>query len=239
LATMPVSGSQWDLGGITVEVLFKNIRTMRLVVQPPSGRVRISVPWRTPPESVRLFLLSRLDWIRKHQQRFQARGHEVSPDYLDGENHPLWGRRCVLQLAAGRPAGVAASPGLLRLTVPADADRARRAAVLEAFQRRELAQKASALAAMWEERLGTRVNRLTVRRMKTRWGSCTPATRDIRLNLELVKYPPECLDYVILHEIIHFFVPNHGPAFQARMDAALPHWRQLRRRLNAGPQDRQ
>lgn len=228
--------SQLHLGDISVDVVLKDIKNVHLSVHPPTGRVRIAAPRSMTPETIRLFAISRLSWI-KHQQRKQlAQERETPREYVERESHYLWGRRYLLRVVEDVPCSyVAIDHRYIELGVPKDSDEQKRQAILDSWYREELRGVASGLIDKWQKRLGVCVERLFIQRMKTKWGGSSPERRNIRLNLELVKKDPECLDYIVLHEIAHFLVPVHNDAFRALLDQHMPNWRHVRDHLNALP----
>lgn len=228
--------TQLRIAGIPVDVVFKDIKNIHLSVHPPTGRVRISAPHRTRLESIRLFAVSKVGWIKKNQSKLQRQEREPPRDYVERESHYVWGRRYLLRLsyATTRPE-VNLSARALNMIVPRTASRETRATALDDWYRAELRQRAQPMIAKWEKRLGLPLTRFYVQRMRTKWGSSNPPRRTIRLNLDLVKLPPECLDYVILHEMAHFLAPRHDDHFRALLDRYMPGWRAVRDRLNEGP----
>lgn len=227
---------QLELGDISVDVLFKDIKNVHLSVYPPTGRVRISAPERMTLDRVRLFAISKLDWIKAQQKKLVAQDRETPREFLERESHYLWGARYLLELktAKGRPS-VAVTHKKIVISSPKNLSTEKLRSLMDDFYRVTLRAKALDLVTQWDNRLGVRVNQLFIQRMKTKWGSCNPSARNIRLNLNLAKKSPECLDYIILHEMLHFFVPNHGPKFVELMDRHMPHWRQIRKKLNEAP----
>lgn len=225
-----------ELGGITAVLTRKNIKSIRLSVHPPAGTVRISAPRRASLEQIHAFAISRLGWIEKHQARLRAQERATPRDYVDGESHYLWGRPHLLEVAYARraPSLELSASGLL-LTVRPGADAGKRQAVVEAWYREQLERAAAPLIASWEPLLGVELQRLFVRRMKSRWGSCNPGARTIRLNSELARRPPECLEYVVVHELVHLLEASHGARFRALMDRFLPDWRERRAELRWWP----
>ncbi len=225
--------AQFNLGDISVDVALKNIRSLRLIVSPPDGRVRISAPRRVKLDVIRAFALSKLDWIRKQQARIEAQGHAARRDYVDGETHPVWGTDHVLTVCEGtRRPTVSLGDGRLLLRVPAGAGREKRQAVLDHWYRQQLALALPPVLAVWQDRMGVRVERIFVRRMRTRWGSCTPRTRTIRFNAELAKRPAAALEYIVVHELVHLLEPSHNARFVSLMDRFLPDWRLERKALH-------
>jgi len=228
--------AELNLGGMSVDVVFKDIKNVHLSVHPPTGRVRIAAPARMKLEAVRVFAISKLDWIKKQQSKLQAQDRESPREYLERESHYLWGSRYLLQIVEGeRPSGVASKHRTIVLTVPPNATTEKRRQIVEAWYRAEMKAALEPLIAKWENRLGLRVERAYIQKMKTKWGSSNPRLRHIRLNLELAKKPSRCLDYVVLHEMMHFLVPDHSERFVALMDHHQPGWRTVRQMLNEAP----
>lgn len=225
-----------DIGGVPIDVLFKDIKNIHLSVYPPTGRVRISAPYRMALDTIRLFAVSKIGWIKRHQGRLIGQARETPREYLERESHFVWGRRYLLTIKEGgvRPT-VALGNRSLELTMPGDTPADRREEVLLEWYRAELRKRADAALAKWAKRLGVSLSGFAIQRMKTKWGSSNPTRRTVRLNLELAKFPPECLDYVALHEIAHFVVSNHGEGFVGLLDRHMPGWRTVRDRLNDGP----
>lgn len=227
---------QLSLGDVTAEVVFKNIKNVHLSVHPPTGRVRISAPARMEPDAIRLFALSKLGWIRAQRRKIQAQPREPAREYVERESHYVWGERYLLEVheRPGAPK-VELLPKALRLWVKPGAAPDARAVLLEAWYRDRLREAALPLIAAWQTRLQVEVESLVVRRMKTRWGSCTPARRSIRLNTDLAKKPPVCLEYVVVHELMHLLEPSHNRRFVSLMSQHLPNWAAYRDELNRLP----
>jgi len=228
--------SELRLGDIAVDVVLKDIKNVHLSVYPPTGRVRISAPCSMSLETIRLFAISRLGWIKRQQRKQRAQERETPREYIERESHYLWGRRYLLRLVDDASRSyVAIDHRHIELGVPSGADAAKRQAVLDSWYREELRSATAELIAKWQERLGVEVERFFIQRMKTKWGGSSPGRRTIRLNLELAKKDPECLDYVVLHEMAHFLVPNHSEGFVALLDQNMPNWRHVRKHLNDLP----
>jgi predicted metal-dependent hydrolase len=227
---------QLELGDISVDVQFKDIKNVHLSVNPPTGRVRISAPERMSLDTVRVFAISKLDWIRTQQRKLMAQEREAPREFLERESHYLWGKRYLLELriAKGKPK-VDITHKKIVISSPTVVPQDRLRTLMDEHYRAVLREKASELVAQWESRLEVQVNQLFIQRMKTKWGSCNPSNRNIRVNLDLAKKAPECLEYILVHEMMHFFVPNHGPKFVELMDRYVPQWRQVQKRLNETP----
>lgn len=228
--------TQIQLGDITVDVLLKNIKNIHLSVYPPTGRVRISAPSRMSLDAIRVFAISKLDWIRKQQKKLREQERESSREYLDRESHYVWGKRYLLSISTlDQSPSVTLKHSRMLLTVRPGTDEAAREAIVARWYRQQIKAVASELLAKWEPILGVRVNRVFVQQMKTKWGSCNPRARSIRLNTELAKKPKESLEYIVVHEMIHLIEPTHNAHFIALMDRFMPKWQFYRQRLNNLP----
>jgi hypothetical protein len=231
-----MSIKQIEVGGIIVDVVFKKIKNVHLSVHPPTGRVRISAPTRIKLDTLRVYAISKINWIKKHQKKFQEQERETRREYLDRESHYVWGRRYLLKVKeANRIPSVELKHNEMILTVRPGAEMAKREAVVTAWYRDQVRDAVMPLIEKWEPLLGVKANRTSIRRMRTRWGSCTPTRRTIRLNTELAKKPRECLEYVIVHELVHLLEPTHNATFTSLMDKFMPQWRHYRDELNRAP----
>ncbi|MBB3801424.1 hypothetical protein FHR47_001672 [Xanthomonas arboricola] len=225
-----------DLGGLHAEVTRKPIKHVHLSVLPPVGKVRVAAPESMALETIRLFVISKLTWIRAQQRKLQAQQRETPREFLNKESHHVWGKRHLLEIRfVDAPPSVGLTPRKLYLQVRPGADQARCEQVLDSWYRQQLREALPALLDKWEPVLQVKAQRVFVQRMKTKWGSCTHNLGYIRLNTDLVKKPPECLEYIVVHELIHLLEPTHNARFIALMDLHLPHWPHLRRQLNELP----
>jgi len=227
---------QLKLGDLAVDVVLKDIKNVHLSVYPPTGRVRISAPSRMRLDRIRLFAISKLGWIKKHQKRLREQEREGRREYLDRESHYVWGRRFLLKVVeeAGAP-GVQIRHGTLLLRVRPGAGDATREVVVAGWYRQTLKTAVRPLIEAWEPRLSVTVKRFFVQQMKTKWGSCNPRACTIRLNTELAKKPKECLEYIVLHEMLHLLEPTHSGRFTSLLDQFMPQWRHYRNVLNDLP----
>ena len=228
--------TQLELAGVSVDVVTKDIKNLHLSVYPPTGRVRIAAPLHMKLETIRVFAISKLGWIKRQQRQVADQEREAPREYLERESHYVWGKRYLMKVAMadGAPA-VGLSHSQLVLSLRPDTDEARRGEILDAWYRAQIKMAMPALLARLQPLMGVKVERFFVQRMKTKWGSCTPTTRSIRLNTDLAKKPPGCLEYIVVHELAHLLEPTHNARFTALMDRFLPNWRQLRDDLNRLP----
>lgn len=224
------------LGDIEVAVTYKAIKNIHLSVYPPNGAVRISAPQRMSLDTIRVFALSKLGWIRSQQAKLRSQERETPREFLNYESHWFRGERYLLQvIERDAPPHVSVEGTELVLQARPGADAETGKAILDDWYRRQLKQAMEPLMGRWQERLGVQASRVIVQRMKTRWGSCNPESKIIRINLELMKKPPECLEYIILHELMHLIEPSHNGRFTGLMDFHMPKWRLHRDELNRLP----
>jgi len=225
-----------DLGEFTAEVVLKAIKNVHLSVYPPRGAVRISAPLHMQPDTIRVFALSKLSWLKQQRRKIQEQERETAREYLSAESHYVWGKRYLLRIEETLgPSSYFLEPRHLVLRLHPQTAPASRAELLEAWYRDLLKAEINVLLPLWQPRLGVRTQRFSVQKMKTRWGSCQPETKTIRLNTELARKPKECLTYVVVHELVHLIEPHHSPRFVALMDQFLPEWPRLRDLLNRLP----
>ena len=223
--------SSWTvrIAGVDIVVTAKRVMHLRLVVN-PDGRVRASVPLRTTRREAEEFIWTHLDWMLSQRAKAVSRGAATQP-LADGDALPLWGDALVVRLVSGR-SGARPANDVVTIAVPDPTDAAAVAAAVVSLYRRELRAVLPDIVAKWAVALGQAPSRVTIREMRTRWGSCTTTSGAIRINPELAARHPRCLSYVVLHELVHLSEPGHGPGFQALMDAQLPGWREVRTELN-------
>lgn len=225
-----------QLGDIAVDVVLKDIKNVHLSVHPPAGRVRIAAPRRMSLDTIRVFAISKLGWIKQQQRKLREQERETPREYIAQESHYVWGRRYLLQLIeCDGPPSVELNHRRMTLQVRPGTDDEQKQAIMERWYREQLRQTLPPLIASWEPVLGVKVQRFFIQRMKTKWGSCNSVAASIRLNTELAKKPPECLEYIVVHEMVHLLEPTHNARFVALMDHFLPHWGFRRKRLNELP----
>lgn len=225
-----------DLEDISVEVAFKNIKNIYLRIKPPHGHVRVSAPSHLNRDKILAFVSSRMDWIRKTRQRIISKYQEPLQEYIDHEIHHAWGRPYILSIEEKNIVPeVLIEQNRMVLIVRPGADKDTKKALLEAWYRNQIREKALPLINKWENIMKVRVEKLFIRRMKTRWGTCNVTKQTIRLNTHLAIKPLECLEYIIVHEMTHILEPSHNGRFKGLMDTFLPEWKQFQKMLNQNP----
>ena len=225
-----------ELGDIAVDVVKKDIKNIHLSVYPPAGKVRISAPLRMDIDTIRVFAITKLGWIKSQQKKLREQQRETPREYLDRESHYVWGKRYLLKVIekeAAPEVELKHSKMLLQIR-PATSDE-KKQDVLDAWYREQLKEVVPVLIAKWQPLMGVKVEKFFVRKMKTKWGSCSPKAKSIRLNTDLAKKPPECLEYIVVHEMVHLLEPTHNSRFISLMDQFMPKWRFYKDELNKLP----
>jgi len=227
---------QLELGEIVLDVIIKDIKNVHLSVYPPAGKVRISAPLHMSFDTIRAFAISKLGWIREQQKKLRAQERETPREYLDRESHYLWGKRYLMKVVASASVpGVTLTHGTMVFRVHPESSAETKETVLNRWYREKLKAAIPPLTAKWEPLMGVEVERFHVQQMKTKWGSCNAASGSIRLNTELAKKPRECLEYIVVHEMVHLLERTHNARFVALMDRFIPKWQFYRDVLNRLP----
>lgn len=221
------------VSNISVEVNRKNIKNMHLAVLPPDGRVRVSAPTQLTDEAITMFVRAKLGWIKKQQEKFQQQPRQSERQYVSGETLYVWGKQYFLQMEYSYKGNALTLSGdKAILTVRKESSPKQRGSFVNEWYRSLLKQEVAKYLPKWEKTTGLYCSSWQSKYMTTKWGTCNPTSKKIWLNVQLAKKPIECLEYVILHELAHLKVHNHGPEFTAILDQYMPYWRDHRRRLN-------
>ncbi len=225
-----------EIGDIAIAVERKDVRNVHLSVHPPNGRVTLVAPTATRLEVARAYAISKLGWIRDQQAKLRGQARETPRQFVERESHYLWGRRYLLSVAErdAKPS-VTLDHRRITLTIRPGTSPSGRDAAMHEWHKSLLHRAVPGLIGQWEPRLGVRVERYFLQRMKTKWGSCNHRARNIRLNTELVKKPKDLLEYVVVHELVHLIEPTHSERFLALMNRHYPAWREARAELNELP----
>lgn len=221
-----------------MQLLHKPIKSLHIVVYPPDGRVRVSAPWHFTGEDIYLAIFSRLSWIKQKQAKFQAMPRKPKAKMITGESHYVFGKKYQLEVIERRGRHeilLWEDRDRLQLFVNTGTDGEKRLKVLNEWYREQLKGKIPDLLNKWQPIIGKEVNDWGIKKMKTKWGSCNITRRRIWLNLELAKKPIECLEYVLVHELVHLWERYHNDRFRFYMDKYLPQWQQYSDILNREP----
>ena len=225
------------VSGIDVEVVRKDIKNLHVGVYPPEGRVRVAAPLLLDDDAVRLAVISKLSWIRRQKAHFREQPRQSKREYVPRESHYFLGRRYLLNIIEheGRPRVEIRRSNRIDLFVPQGTDASKREQLILAWYRKELKAMIPSLIEKWQAVIGLEVADWGVKRMKTKWGSCNAESKRIWVNLELAKKPVQCLEYIVVHEMVHLLERNHTERFISLMDEFMPSWRLLRDELNHTP----
>ena len=225
-----------EIGSIAMQLNRKAIKNLHISVLPPDGRVRVSAPESMTETAIRMAVISRIPWIKKQQSDFAKQPRQSDREMVSGECHYLWGRRYRLNLIerSGKHE-IKLGRGRLHLYVNPATTLENKALVLSSYYRDALKARIAELLPVWEDKIGVKAADWGIKKMKTKWGSCNIQAKRIWLNLELAKKPPECLEYILVHELVHLLERNHNERFKGYMDRLLPDWRERRDLLNRMP----
>jgi predicted metal-dependent hydrolase len=226
-----------QVAGIAVDVVRKKIKNLHLGVYPPDGRVRVAAPAAVSDEAVRLAVVDKLAWIKRQRSKFAEQPRQSRREMINGESHYFLGRRYRLRIREGEglPHVAVRGTASLDLFVPRGASAEQREKVLARWHRAQLKALLSPLLRKWQGELGVQVSAWGIRKMKTKWGSCSNESRRVWFNLELAKKAPQCVEYIVVHELVHLLERHHDDRFTSYMDLHMPNWRLLRAQLNRAP----
>lgn len=227
----------FTVSGIKVEVIRKDIKNLHLGVYPPSGRVRVAAPLVVSDEAVRLAVIGKLNWIRRQKTKFAQQPRQSQREMINGESHYFLGQRYRLRVHEHDAPARVVVRGIasLDLFVRPGTSAGQREAVLLRWYREQLKTLIPSLLEKWQPILGVQAAAWGIKKMKTKWGSCNPASRRVWFNLELAKKPVQCLEYIVVHELVHLLERHHNERFAALIETHVPHWRQYREMLNQAP----
>ena len=222
------------IGDIQIEIIKKNIKNLYLSVHPPYGRVRIAAPIMMDDETIRIFAISKLAWIKKQRSRYREQERQSKREFVSGESHYYEGVRYLLNVVyTNKKQRVETSQNRrIDLYVRDGSTVEQREKVMMEWYRSRLKDKIPDLIAKWERKMGVNVNSWGVKLMKTKWGTCNPYAKRIWINLELAKKNPRCLEYIVVHEMAHLLEKHHNERFRAYMDQFMPDWREIKAELN-------
>ena len=234
---MSIRGHSIVVSGIPVEIVRKDIKNVHLGVYPPNGRVRVAAPLRLNDDAVRLAVATRLGWIRRQRAGFEQQDRQSEREMVTGETHYVQGRRYRLNvIESDGSLGMRVRPNArLEMWTRSSSSREYRENMLNQWYRRLLHERIPALVTKWAPHVGVEVAEWGIRRMRTKWGSCNARARRIWINLELAKKPYVCLEFIVVHEMVHLLERHHNERFMEQMDRLLPQWRTTRTLLNKSP----
>lgn len=230
----------FKIGELDIQLTRKDIKNLHISIMPPDGDVRVSAPNAMTDTAIRMAVIHRIPWIRRQQASFAKQERQSTRQMVDGETHYLWGRRYRLlvnnldtDLKSAQ--SVKLNRGRLVLSVNPSASTESKLHLLDEYYRSRLKSKIPDIVQKWSQVTNISCDSWHIQKMKTKWGSCNIEEKRILLNLELAKKPLPCLEYIILHEFLHFKERQHNDRFKALLDKYMPDWRSRRDLLNQMP----
>ena len=222
------------IADVQIEIVKKNIKNLHLSVHPPYGRVRIAAPKTMSDEAIRVFAICKLSWIKKQRLKFQNQDRQSEREFISGESHYFLGRRYLLNViyTSKKQRVELIKNNQIDLYVRENSTTEKREKVMSEWYRSFLKEQIPVIISKWEKEIGVKVNSWGVKLMKTKWGTCNIEAKRIWLNLELAKKSPRCLEYIIVHEMIHLLERNHNDRFHSYMDMFMPNWKEIKAELN-------
>lgn len=235
-SSMSIKTHKMMLGDISVDVVQKDIKNIHLSVHPPTGRVRVSAPLRMDPDTIRIFAISKINWIKKQQDKLCRQERETQREYITRESHYYLGKRYLLKVIEhNNPAKVVLKHDTIEMYIRPNTDTQKRQGILEEWYRRKLKEILPEIIAKWEKKIRVKVAEFGIKKMKTKWGTCNIRAKRIWLNLELSKKPKHCLEYILVHEMTHLLERHHNDRFMAYLEKYIPQWRSYKEELNRFP----
>jgi predicted metal-dependent hydrolase len=228
---------QIQISNFTIDVVRKGIKNMHLSVYPPTGRVRIAVPTNIDDATVKLFALSKLAWIKRNQRKFAKQERESKRVFLDRESHYFEGKRYLLRVTEfdASPKVLIKTKTYIDMLVRPNTNEEQRQSILNEWYREHLKSKIPQIIEKWERVIGVEVANWGVKQMKTKWGTCNIEAKRIWINLEIAKKPNNCLEYIVVHEMIHLLERYHNSNFYNLLEKYMPNWKVYRDELNRLP----
>lgn len=228
---------QISISNITIDIVRKDIKNIHLAVYPPSGRVRLAAPLNISDDAIRLFVISKIAWIKRNQRKFEEQERIAVRVYKQRESHYFLGQRYLLNVIEqnATPKVVVRSKTYIDLYIRPNISTKKREEIMTEWFRAELKKLIPPIIEKWGKVTNIQVNDWQIKLMKTKWGSCNIEEKKIWINLELIHKPLHCLEYIILHEMIHLIERHHNEKFQYYMDTYMPNWKYIRTELNKLP----
>lgn len=221
------------ISDIDIQIIKKKIKNIRLSVHPPDGRVRLAVPEKMKDADIKSFVKSKVSWIEKQRSKFELQEEQVPNKFISGEEHLYLGEKFVLNIFEPRGKQyVDLENNNINLYIKPNSTLEKRESILNEWYREQLKNLIPIYIKKWESIMGVKVEEFGVKRMKTRWGSCNIQAKRIWINLELAKKGPRCLEYIVVHEMVHLLEKGHNVKFYSYMDKFLPNWKSIKAELN-------
>jgi hypothetical protein len=227
--------TQLKIGSVEVEVKFKPIKNLHLSVHPPHGNVTVSSPEFFELEKVRIYLITKLGWIKREQKKIANQEREGKKQFITRESHHFLGKRYLLVVKESPKNYVILKHSQIELHVKPDASIEAKKKILYSWYRKELKSQINVLIEKHAVIMNVNLPEFGIRIMKTKWGSCTTESKKLWFNIELAKKPIDCIEYIVVHEMVHLLERNHNKNFVILMDRYLSNWRLQKNILNELP----
>lgn len=226
-----------DISTLKVEVKKRDVKSLRIGVFPPTGRVRVTAPLNYDQNLIEAVVIKKLNWIRRQQENLKNQERQSEREAVSGESYFYKGKKYRLLVTTGGLRGklIIKNNSKIELAIAPEASESSRLNVINNFYRKALQEELDLLVPKLANEIGVEVLSYGIRKMKNRWGSCDSKKKHININIELIKKNPACLNYIVVHELVHLIEPNHNQRFKELMDANLPNWRYFRDLLNSAP----
>lgn len=231
---MSTNQSLLQVGGIEAVVLYKPVKNLHLNVLPPVGKVRVTAPLNMNDDAIRTFLATRISWIKKMQAKFKGQERQTPREYVSGETYYYFGKKYKLEVIETETTPIVEIKGKTKilLSIRPKTTVLKREEIMQNWYRDELRKFLDKAIDKWEKKIGVKTDRWGIRRMKTRWGTCNHKQNNIWLNLELAKKPESCIEYVVLHELLHLIEEKHSEIFTVLLNKYMPKWKSEKEELN-------
>lgn len=222
------------IAGTTIEVIRKKIKSLRLGVFPPDGKVKVTVPHFFNQQMLLTLITNKFEWITQTRKKIQNLPVRPELNYINGEEHRLFGQSYVLKISehSGKRASVILQHQMIKMQIPHGYNKADRQDCMNRWYRDQLKSALPPMFEKWSKVLGVEANQWLIKKMKTRWGTCNPRAKRITMSLELAKYSHELIEYVVCHELAHLIEASHNQRFKSILSAAIPDWKLRQKQLN-------
>ena len=224
------------VGNFNIDVMHKDIKNVHLSVYPPTGRVTISAPHHMNTELLKVYAISRIGWIKQQQKKLLSQAREPLKEFVNRETHYYKGKRFLLKVESNQSINaVELKHNKLIVKTKLQSSENIIAKLIDKFYRQELHNIIPDLIDKWNNILNVNVTAYGIKKMRTKWGTCNPIAKRIWVNIELAKKPIHCLEYIIVHELVHLLERKHNDKFVAQLNRHLPNWKQIKQELNELP----
>jgi len=224
-----------EMDGISIEILRKPIKNMYLRIHSPAGDVKVSAPLKLPLADIKHHLVFKKNWIQSSRDRVIKRNLMTPVSMESDDKHYFLGNLYQLVIHPNTCfMRIELEAQVMHCFIKSNTDQAGIKRLLQTWYKQQMQKIIPGFIQKWETIIGVRTQSFTIKSMKTRWGSCNVMTKRICLNLHLIKKPHQCLEYVIVHELVHLLEASHNHRFYALMTQFMPQWKEYKEQLELG-----